>query len=355
MPSDSESSDIMPSDSTPSGGMAPETLREWAGERLGRAFQGLEPMAGGGSRRRYVRLRDDQGTVVGVLTDDRREMRAFLAYTRHFAARGIPVPALLAEDVARGVYVLQDLGDETLAGRLAAWRSEPDGAAAIMTALTQVVGWLARIQVQGGQGLDTSLSPDGSRQDAAAYRDDVTLFLTHYVPARAPRAVPTPAQRDALETLIGRVAALPADYFCYRDFQARNIMWVDGGPVFLDYQHGRQGPLAYDLASLLFSPDTGATPAQRERLIDAYLVALGEVGVHPAPGEFRTGFNAVVLLRRLQALGAYVRIATEKQAPEYLEKIPPALETLRELRAAGQLDFGLPALDAWLNSLFGGY
>jgi aminoglycoside/choline kinase family phosphotransferase len=63
------------------------------------------------------------------------------------------------------------------------------------------------------------------------------------------------------------------------------------------------------------------------------------------------GFNAVVLLRRLQALGAYVRIATEKQAPAYLEKIPPALETLRGLRAAGHLDFGLPALDDWLEVL----
>jgi aminoglycoside/choline kinase family phosphotransferase len=56
----------------------------------------------------------------------------------------------------------------------------------------------------------------------------------------------------------------------------------------------------------------------------------------------------VVLVRRLQALGAYARIAVAEGKSAYLDKIPPALETLRGLIGGGRLRLGLPRLEAWL-------
>ena len=45
--------------------------------------------------------------------------------------------------------------------------------------------------------------------------------------------------------------AEPSDTFLYRDFNARNVMLVDGEPYFIDFQGGRRGPVYYDVASFL--------------------------------------------------------------------------------------------------------
>jgi aminoglycoside/choline kinase family phosphotransferase len=317
--------------------------------------EGGASLAGGGSQREFYRLRAAGRPAVGVIGRNRAEVRAFLGFTRHFAARGIPVPRILGEDAARGLYLMEDLGEVTLADRLRRWRAEPLGAAPAEEALTQVVRWLPLIQVRGGAGLDPALFHEGAELDGAAFRADVERFLRHYLPRFVLRPAPLDgAVRAALNALLERLEALPRDHFCYRDFQTRNIMWVarEGeaaeGPVFLDYQSGRRGPLAYDLASLLYSPDTGADESLRARLIDAYLAALAGCGAAVERAAFLAGFYPIVLVRRLQALGAYAQLAGERGRSAYLERIPPALADLRTLQAVGRFDFGLPALEAWL-------
>ena len=144
-------------------------------------------------------------------------------------------------------------------------------------------------------------------------------------------------------------------HFCYRDFRTRNIMWVqrDGkeGPVFLDYQSGRRGALAYDLTSLLHSPETGADEPLREQLLDLYLDSLAACGVALAREDFLADFYPVVLMRRLQALGAYAELGVTRNRVDYLERIPPAVTALRALLEAGRFGFGLPSLEAWLGEV----
>ena len=50
------------------------------------------------------------------------------------------------------------------------------------------------------------------------------------------------------------------DYFLYRDFQSRNVLWRDGHPYFVDYQGGRRGALQYDIASLLYDGKADLPP-----------------------------------------------------------------------------------------------
>jgi aminoglycoside/choline kinase family phosphotransferase len=333
--------------------MTLDALHRFAQAALGRSLSPGEPMAGGGSDRRYVRFRDGAGSWVGVIAGNPAETRAFLSFTRHFAAQGIPVPGILSEDAAQGFYLLQDLGPDTLSDRLRAWRSEPDGAAQALAALRTVVRWLPVIQVRGGRGLDFSLCPGGPELGAAAFQDDLTLFLTRYVPRFAPAAAPSPAVVSDLAQLVGRLDAVPREHFCFRDFQARNVMWFQDGPLFLDYQSGRRGPLPYDLVSLLYSPDSGLAEPERQTLVADYLAALAGQGVRLERAAFTRDFHAFVLVRRLQALGAYARIAVEAGKPEYLDKIPPTLATLRELLEGGRFAFGLDSLEVWLGEVLG--
>ena len=329
-------------------------LQRFAEREAGAAMSKPEPMTGGGSARRYYRMRSLApapwgDTVVGVIAPNPAEARAFVGLTRHLAATGIPVPRLFASDKQGCMYLVEDLGDLRLSDRLREWRSEGDaGLAKAQSALHTTVRWLARLQVRGGKGMDWTLCFEGTELSGEAFRADLRLFLEHYVPRFVDRPGPDATILADLERLIERLDGLPRQHLCHRDFQARNIMWPHGGPVFLDYQGCRRGPLAYDLASLLYSPDSGLTEAEREPVMIAYLQALEEEGVRQEPDTFRRDFYAVVLVRRLQALGAYARIAAVESKPDYLAKIPSALATLRELIQADRISLGLPALEHWL-------
>ena len=340
-----------------------EALRTLAAEAMGGPVTAVEPLPGGGSRRRFYRLRagDATGsrTAVGVIGEELAEVRAFLAYTVHLAGKGIPVPRILGQDAGNGLYVMEDLGDHTLAGRLAQWRAAGNAARAA-DALETVVRWLPVIQVRGGEGLEGLLSPGMENLDGTVFRGDIRRFRTHFLPRFVLRPAPVDDAVEAdLETLVTRLDALPREHFCYRDFQTRNMMWLareEGdaeGPVFLDYQSGRRGALAYDLTSLLHSPETAADEPLRDRLLDAYLDALAGCGVVPDREKFLRGFYPVVLVRRLQALGAYAELGVTRDQPELLERIPAALADLRALYQAGRFDFGLPALEAWLEEVIG--
>ena len=333
-------------------------LTALAAPALGGRVEQAGPMPGGGSRRAFHRLSGPAGSAVGVIGEDLNEVRAFLDFTRHFAARNLPVPRVLAEDATRGMYLMEDLGAHTLAESLAQWRREPGGGTRAAEALQTVVRWLPAFQVRGADGLEPLLPPDGAALDATVFRADIQRFLTHFLPRFATRPAPVDgAVRSALDAVVEKAGALPRDYFCYRDFQGRNIMWVTrnhhAGPVFLDYQSGRWGALAYDLASLLYSPDTGADEALRASLIEVYLAALRDCGVSIPRGEFMAGFYPLLLLRRLQALGAYAELGLSRNRPAMLEQIPPAMAGLRILLKAGRFDFGLPALERWLGEVLG--
>jgi aminoglycoside/choline kinase family phosphotransferase len=328
--------------------MSAELLR-FAQDALGVTVDRAELLAGGGSERRFYRLRAGERTWVGAAGSAPAELRAFLAFTAHFAAAGIPVPTVHAAEVERGLYLMEDLGDVTLSTALREWRKQPGGTARTLAALRTVTGWLPVIQVRGGRGLDYSLCPEGRELARSAFEADIAGFLAHYVPRFVLRPGPDAAVRADLARLAARVDAVPREHFCYRDFQCRNVMWTARGPVFLDYQGGRRGPLQYDLASLLYSPDTGLAEPEREPLVEHYLAALAEESVRVERGPFLENFYAIVLIRRLQALGAYARLAVGQGKREYLDKIPPALETLRDLFARGRFALGLPALESWLR------
>lgn len=330
--------------------MTADLLLSFAKTALGVATLAADPMVGGGSDRKFYRLRSNDRTWVGVTGSNRAEMRALVGFSEHFGQAGIPVPHIHASDPAAGVYLMDDLGEHTLGAQLEAWRHQPGGPGRALEAVRTVVRWLPAIQVRGGIGLDYSLCSDGQELDRAGYEADIARFLQHYVPRFVLRPGPDEHVQADIARLVKRLDEVPRQHFCYRDFQCRNIMWPNGSPVFIDYQSGRRGPLHYDLVSLLFSPDTGLQDAEREPLVDIYLTALAEQGVKLRRDAFLRDFYAFVLVRRMQALGAYAEFAVSKGKREYLSKIPPALATLRHLFATGRLSLGLPALEAWMRT-----
>ena len=100
-------------------------------------------------------------------------------------------------------------------------------------------------------------------------------------------------------------AALDKSYngFMHRDFQSRNIIVKDHKYYVIDFQGGRLGPLAYDLASLLIDPYVALPEKLQETLLTYYLNRLSEF-VTIDSADFRHSYKYCAINRKLQILGA---------------------------------------------------
>jgi len=140
------------------------------------------------------------------------------------------------------------------------------------------------------------------------------------------------------------------NYFLYRDFQSRNIMVKDEQVYFIDYQGGRKGALQYDLASLLYDAKAEIPQAKREELYTYYIGQLKK-HINVDEAEFKKFFQGYVLIRIMQAMGAYgFRGFYEKKA-HFLASIPFALENLSNVLAKLDLPIELPTLIPVLEKL----
>src|SRR5579864_39180 len=118
----------------------------------------IQPLQGelGGSGRKIIRLANDHLSAVGILYGGREENVAFLAFSKHFRRRGLPVPEIYAEDLDHGAYLEEDLGDTSLFEFLCKNRSGDTIATPVVEAYRKVVAVLPRFQVEAARDLDYS-------------------------------------------------------------------------------------------------------------------------------------------------------------------------------------------------------
>jgi len=132
-------------------------------------------------------------------------------------------------------------------------------------------------------------------------------------------------------------------HFLYRDFQSRNIMLKDNQPWFIDYQGGRRGALQYDIASLLFDAKADLPFETREHLLEHYLTALEKL--IPVNREaFIRHYYGFVLIRIMQAMGAYGYRGFYERKAHFLQSIPYAVRNLEYLIRKVDLPVEIPTM-----------
>ena len=304
----------------------------------------IQPIQGdlGGSGRKIIRLSNEKVSAIGILYGVREENVAFLEFSRHFRRYGLPVPEIYAEDLDRGAYLEEDLGDTTLFDFLSRNRDGANIAASVIEVYRQVVGVLPRFQVEAGRDLNYSASYPCASFDRQSIAWDLNYFKYYFL-----RLASIPFSEQRLENDFSRLTdfllSAPRDYFLYRDFQSRNIMLRNGQPFFVDYQGGRKGALQYDVASLLFDAKADLPPELRQQLLDAYLDRLSEF-LDLDRDAFLHFYYAYVYVRLLQALGAYGFRGFYERKTHFLQSVPYALKNLRWLLHNTELPIELPTL-----------
>jgi len=290
--------------------------RRWAPE--------IEALSGDASTRRYFRLREGPTTRVLALYPEAFDADAspFVAIRDLFHTYGLPVPRVLDRDGARGILLIEDLGDTTLqqalAGAVEAQRTD---------FYAQATADLARLQIEAARGPQRAAC-FGIAFDIAKLSWELHYFVKHFLEGLRRRELSVEDRAglsEAIHALCAEIAAWPR-VLCHRDFHSRNLMLKGGVLHWIDFQDARMGPASYDLVSLLRDsyvdlPETlvaDAAEAFRQRATPA-----------ETRETFARRFDLVSVQRNLKALGTFGFMKTVRGTDLYDQHVPRTLEHAR--------------------------
>ena len=291
----------------------------------------IEPITGSGSNRQYYRaVCADGRSTIGVVGTSYAENVAFLTLAKHFKDKQLPVPEVYAVSDDKMCYIQQDLGSTALfdcikdvALQGGEYTSEQK------KLLVNAMSLLPDFQFRGAEGLDFNVCYPQSSFDERMISFDLNYFKYCFLKSTGLDFSEIELDDD-FQLLTTDLLSLTTDTFMYRDFQARNVMIVDGFPYFIDFQGGRCGPYYYDVASFVWQAKAAYSTEMREQLIKTYIESLKRyVAVDEV--KFRRNLNLFVLFRTLQVLGAYGFRGYFERKEHFLQSIPYAIANLREL------------------------
>lgn len=303
-----------------------QLFEKWAGEPCLSTTQ----ISANGSNRSYYRLSGDSHQCIAAVNADVQENATFVYYAREMRRRGIRVPEIYAVSDDGTMYLQQDLGDTTLYGYLTSKRQDGEDVGEEMERLYhRVLDDLVQIQTRC-RDIDFGHAYPRADFDRQSIQWDLNYFKYYFL-----KMAYIPFNEQLLENDFGRFADYLLDedcrYFMYRDFQARNIMMApDGELYYIDFQGGRRGAAQYDVASLLYSAKSEVPDDMRIRLLDYYTERLQSV-VDIDADAFKSKFYGYVLVRMMQAMGAYGYRGYYEKKDYFLRSIPLAVANLRNI------------------------
>jgi aminoglycoside/choline kinase family phosphotransferase len=312
-------------------------FKEWSGEQP----QAISALPESGSYRLYARITGSTRQAVGVFHTDLKENLAFMGFSNHFRQAGLPVPEIYCSSADSLCYLQEDFGDHDLFEIL-----QHSGVSPMIelrnVLLTKVIEWLPRIQIEGHRGLNYNLAYPRKVFDKQSMLWDLNYFKYNFL-----KLIRIPFDEQALEddfhTFTSFLAEAPQNAFLYRDFQSRNIMIKNNQPWFIDFQGGRMGFPGYDLASLLFDAKAGLTPDERTTLYSLYIQQISkfDTGWKALMDQYYPGF---VMIRKMQALGAFGFRGIIEKKTAFLQSIPPAMVNLEWVTSHFKVEPVIPEL-----------
>lgn len=302
----------------------------------------FEQLPASGSYREYARMKSASHQVIGAYNQDTKENEAFLEFSAHFRNKNIPVPTIYAVSNDQQTYLQEDLGSVTLFDFLTKTREEEGFSSKIVDVYKKVLRELPRIQLVAGKDIDYSVCYPREAFDKQSMMWDLNYFKYYFLKlAKIP--FDEQALEDDFQAFSDYLLAVDNNAFLYRDFQSRNVMLKDDHVYFIDYQGGRRGALQYDLASLLYDAKANIPEAEREELLEFYLDELNQYK-HTDRKKFKSLFGGYVLIRIMQAMGAYGFRGFYEKKEHFLKSIPFALKNLETLLAKNTIQVKLPEL-----------
>ncbi|MGB5396747.1 MAG: phosphotransferase [Gammaproteobacteria bacterium] len=286
-------------------------LTQWLNTLAEGNFSAPLPASADASFRRYFRVHDNAANTDRIVMDappDKEDCSAFIHVTHLLRGVGVNAPAILAQDLAQGFLLLEDLGSEPYLGLL------NDNSADRLYA--DAIGALVRMQ---------AIKNNLPAYDSQRLQTEMGLFETWYLNRHLGVQLESDQQQtlaQCCQLLIDNARQQP-QVFVHRDYHSRNLMKTSSNnPGVIDYQDAVIGPISYDLVSL-FKDCYIAWPRDRiEAWLKNYLAAASlEVDFK----TFLRWFDLMGVQRHLKVLGIFSRLNYRDGKAQYLDDLPLTL------------------------------
>jgi len=288
-------------------------------------------LIGDASSRIYFRtiFQDAESAIAMVLPNPgANEEATFIEIQKYLKNLGILVPSIIYHDLASGVLVLEDLGDDLLENVVS--RSEIER---FYSLYRLAVNTLIYFQERTSMS-ESSCSAFSIAFDEAKLMQEMDFFVTHFVKGwgrKNPSSVVIDQMNSFFEKLCRELATQPR-MLTHRDYHSRNLIMKHNCLYMIDFQDARMGPAQYDLASLL----RDSYLSLPEDLVDSLLNHYLENAVYLTDRDydhFRRIFDLMSLQRNIKALGTFGYQASVRGSSRYLSAIPRTATSIsRNLR-----------------------
>ncbi|MGA2178392.1 MAG: phosphotransferase [Verrucomicrobiota bacterium] len=321
-----------------------------------------EPLTGDASARKYFRLqKDEQSAVLMDASSILESVAPFIQISQHLRQLGFSVPAILARNDKKGLLLLEDFGDATFTRLL---DGQPDAISQRQREQTSA---------RAGSPLPAAHQPDNCGAHGVTRPANASnLFNEWFEPEklytlatdvlialhRHPQAIPkglrtyhpekmlediglflewrTPTISEAgkaeFKTVWREVLPLAHQVptsLLLRDYHVANLMLLPNRPGvrqagLLDFQDAYQGPITYDLMSLLEDARRDVPDELGEKMVARYLARF------PALDQkaFETSLAILAALRHTRILAIFEKLSRHEGKHDYKKLHSPRVERL---------------------------
>jgi hypothetical protein len=302
-----------------------EELRQWLAQFGNLAGAELSPASADASFRRYFRVSTSSGSWIAMDAPPTREdCGPFIRIAGYLEQMGLNSPRVVQANPDRGFLLLTDLGSRQYLDEL---RERPDRANELYT---DALAALLTLHEQGRRFQEELPSYDGKllRFELALFRDWLCERHLGIGFSTGDEA----EWQSSVELLVENALRQPK-VFVHRDYHSRNLMVTgEGNPGILDFQDAVEGPLTYDLVSLLKDCYIRWPAAEVRRRAMSFHAARAEKRLAAIePSEFMRGFELMGVQRQLKAAGIFARLCHRDGKAGYLGDVPRTLGYISEI------------------------
>ena len=273
------------------------------------------------SFRRYFRIHHQGKTMIAMdAPPEKEDIAPFLDVTNRLLTAGVHAPEILKQSLEKGFLILSDLGSTPYLDQL-----NTDSADALYSDAFQA---LLKIQTA-----DTSALP---RYNQELLQQEMQLMPEWFLSKHLGLSLTLEQQQliqNSFDKLCDAILQQP-QVFVHRDYHSRNLMITEqDNPGVIDYQDAVEGPITYDLASILRDCYIAWPNQQVEAWALLYRAQAVETGLMPSCDDqtFIRWFDLMGLQRHIKVLGIFARLYHRDGKENYLNDLPLTLSYVLEV------------------------